>query len=410
MKRFIVLAALLVAFVPAASKAVPESGCRYLVRFDPSMQLTEQRQALKGAGATTVQMLRLANGAGITLPNCSPARLLHMRGVLSVEHDYRIQAIPEGAQTHNNPVARPEGPTWNVEAVNAPRIWSMSRGEGIKIAILDTGIVFRHPDLKRNIVGSYNAVRSSNPAYDGNGHGTKVASIIASDDGMLGIAPKAKIYAVKVLDNLGWGTTAELVEGINWAVEQRVNIIHMSLGGYPDTSMLRLTIEQAAQNGVLVIVAAGNSGVDFASSITFPGAYTDAISVGAVRRDKKHAPFSSVGAELDIAAPGRYTIASDFYRDGKWKLIKRQKDELVRKWVFTSPPKIHYSTFTGTSAAAPHVTGVAALLWSLHSNWTAAQVRLCLEQNAEDRGLPGWDKEYGIGFVNAERAAQECIS
>ena len=178
-----------------------------------------------------------------------------------------------------------------VELIQAPAIWKETKGKGITVAILDTGCDRTHPDLQERIIGGRNFTDDdgSNPDIflDYNGHGTHVAGTIAAqqnDKGVVGVAPEANLLIVKVLNRKGSGQYGWIIKGINYAIEQKVDIISMSLGGPTDLPELHEAIKKAVTNNILVVCAAGNEGDgdDSTDEFAFPGCYNEVISVGAI--------------------------------------------------------------------------------------------------------------------------------
>jgi len=196
---------------------------------------------------------------------------------------------------------------WGVSAINAPTAWSAGyTGKGIKLAIIDTGVAYNHIDLKDRYIAGYNAITGSDDPLDDHGHGTWCAGIAcasANDIGYKGVAPEVDLYAAKVLSARGGGTWADVAAGIDWATQQGVDVISMSLGGtMPDE-----TVENACANawarGIVIVVAAGNNGPGM-GTVTYPAKYSSCMAVAAIDYQKYVAWFSSRGAEVEIAAPG----------------------------------------------------------------------------------------------------------
>ncbi|MEK4031181.1 S8 family peptidase [Pseudobacillus sp. FSL P4-0506] len=238
-----------------------------------------------------------------------------------------------------------------VELIQAPQIWSETKGKGMTVAVLDTGCDTSHPDLQERIIGGRNFTDDdgSNPDIfeDYNGHGTHVAGTIAArknDSGVVGVAPEASLLIVKVLNKNGSGQYDWIIKGINYAIEQKADIISMSLGGPSDTPELYEAIKRAVANNVLVVCAAGNEGDgdDSTDEFAFPGCYNEVISVGAVNLERRSSPFTNSHNEIDLVAPGEEILST--YLNGK------------------------YATLSGTSMAAPHVSGALALIKTLANN------------------------------------------
>ncbi|MBI2875269.1 MAG: S8 family peptidase [Candidatus Tectomicrobia bacterium] len=274
------------------------------------------------------------------------------RRVALIEPDLVVVAFPSTGNPAGGSVGVSQSlqtlPTGvnRIEADQNPNL-----GTGIKVAIIDTGIDTKHPDL--SVAGgiSFASGRSSN-FNDGNGHGTHVAGIVAALDnaiGVVGMAPGVKLYAVRVLDSSGSGTLSRVIKGLDWAANNRMQVANMSLGGAGYSSAMCSSIANAVGKGVTVVVAAGNSASD-ASGFT-PANCLEAITVSAMAdsngisggggpmtpygADDTFATFSNFGSNVDIAAPGVNIYST--YKDQR------------------------YATLSGTSMATPHVSGAAAL-------------------------------------------------
>lgn len=202
---------------------------------------------------------------------------------------------------------------WNFKMIDVPRSWDISRGKGVVVAVLDTGIAYEDyrefrqvPDLKGiRFAAGYNFIEDSEHANDDHGHGTHVAGTIAqatdNSVGVAGIAFEATLMPVKVLDHFGRGNAADIADAIRFAADHGANVINMSLGGGAYSRAIENAIAYARKKGVTIVCAAGNTGGE---GIQYPAAYQGAVAVGAVGPHGTRAPYSSYGRELDIAAPG----------------------------------------------------------------------------------------------------------
>lgn len=272
---------------------------------------------------------------------------------------------------------------WGIERIGADVVQSSYTGNGIKIGVIDSGIDHNHPDLKDNYMGGYDFVNGDSDPMDDRGHGTHVAGTIGAkenDFGVVGVAPDASLYGIKVLDSSGSGSFSWVAAGIQWAITNDMDIITMSLGSDSDSATMRNAVDQAYSNGVLVVAAAGNDGnkKGKGDNVDYPARYDSAIAVAASDSNDKRASWSSTGPAVELTGPG-VSIYSTVWDDT-------------------------YSYKSGTSMATPHVTGVAALLMEAEPSLTAAQVRSRLQTTAEDLGKGGRDKLYGFGLVDAEAA------
>ncbi|PXF61131.1 MAG: hypothetical protein C4B59_06130 [Candidatus Methanogaster sp.] len=261
-------------------------------------------------------------------------------------------------------------------------------GTGVKVAVIDTGMDYTHEDMDANYKGGYDFVSDDpDPFEDYNSHGTHVAGIIAAERngvGVVGVAPNVSLYAVRVLDSAGFGTASWVIAGIEWAVDNDMDVVVMSLGTSEDSQSLCDACRNASGAGVLLVAAAGNT---HGGDLTYPARYESVIAVTATDPDDNRASLSPIGQEVELAAPG-VNIRSTFVGGSS------------------------YGNLSGTSQAAPHVAGTAALIIS--SNLSDVNddgvvnnedVRLQLQSMAQDLGDPGKDDMYGYGLVDARITA-----
>jgi subtilisin family serine protease len=228
---------------------------------------------------------------------------------------------------------------WGVSAFDLPKTWQKTMGEGVTIAVLDTGCDLDHPDLTGNLLEGFNVLKPGTPPNDDNGHGSHVTGILVANDnelGMVGVCPKAKVRPVKVLDRNGIGNMEQVSQGIKWAADAGCDLIVMSLGAPFKAAQVRKAIQYADSKNVITFCAAGNAGRT--EEIYYPANYPETISVGAVDQNFNRANFSNTGQNLDFMAPGVD--------------------------IFSTVPDNWYATFSGTSMACPFAVGVAALLIS----------------------------------------------
>ncbi len=281
-----------------------------------------------------------------------------------IEPDYEVFAVSQTIP-------------WGIPHVRAPEAWTAgTEGAGIKVAVLDTGIG-PHTDLQ--VLGGWNTLDNNGNYNDGHGHGTHVAGSVAALDnnlGVVGVAPQAHLYAVKVLSDSGSGTTSSVVAGIEWAQNNGMKIVNMSLGASSGTTTLENACNNAYNAGLLLVAAAGNSGNlrGTGNNINYPARYNSVIAVAAIDKDNKRASFSSTGDQLELSAPGVS--------------------------VYSTVPG-GYVTYSGTSMASPHVAGVAALVWANNPELSNTELRNLLNETASDLGVTGRDQHFGFGLVNA---------
>jgi type VII secretion-associated serine protease mycosin len=274
---------------------------------------------------------------------------------------------------------------WNMPKISAEPAWDITLSDdGVVVAVVDTGVDLDHPDLAGNVVSGYNVISPGAPPQDDHGHGTHVAGIVAAitnnNVGVAGVAGGCRIMPVKVLNNVGEGTDFDVATGIQWAADNGARVINMSLGSPDYSYALADAVDYAYGKNVLIVAAAGNDGLE---SILYPAALPHVMAVGATDKIDGRASFSNYGNALDIVAPG-VNIFSTLWDNS-------------------------YTYLSGTSMATPHVAGVAALVLSLHPEYTNDQVEKVLKAGCVDLGNPGWDPYYGYGRVDALAALEETF-
>ena len=300
-------------------------------------------------------------------------RLGQLSGVLYAEPDYPIRiadTTPDDTDFSNQ---------YALTAIRAPQGWDISTGsDTVIIAIIDTGVDYNHPDLAGKIVSGYDFIQHDSIAQDDNGHGTHVAGIAAAASnnaqGIAGVSWGARIMPVKVLNSGGGGVYSDTASGIMWAAEHGAQIINLSIGEVYSSYTLQNAVDYAIGKGCLVIAASGN---DDNSQILYPARYPKVMAVAATDASNQRASFSTYGPEIDIAAPGDQIYSLDIGG---------------------------YATHSGTSMAVPHVAGLAAVLWGVPGNDSAAVVRYKIESSALDIDSPGWDAYTGAGLIQMDAA------
>jgi uncharacterized repeat protein (TIGR01451 family) len=301
---------------------------------------------------------------------------------------------------------------WGPQKIDAPEAWTVTQGNpGVVIAILDSGVTLSHPDLTNQLWvnpaevpsngldddgngqvddhwgwhfyhqwnGQTYLPQEDNLVVDDNGHGTHVAGIAGAEMdnglGIAGMAAGSRLMTVKVLDQYGTGWYSDIAQGIVYAVDNGASIVNLSLGGTQPSETLQAAVDYAHSHGVLVVAAAGNDGGD----VLYPAACERALAVAATDTYDQHPSFSNSGPQVDVAAPGVDIYSTWPWRDGYW-------------------------TQSGTSMAAPHAAGLAALIRSFDPTLNPMQVTQVITGTALDVHTPGWDPYTGWGRIDAHSA------
>lgn len=270
--------------------------------------------------------------------------------------------------------------------INALRAWDLFVPKrSVVVAVIDSGVA-AHPDLANRLVPGWNVAYNNNQTGDEiSSHGTHLAGIIAAvtnnGQGIAGLCSRAFIMPVKATNNFGTTGTAWVAAGIIWAADHGAQILNVSIGFDTGTQQLLSAVQYATSRGCIVVASAGNTPT---APIGAPGRYAEAIAVGATNNLGVLALFSATGPELDLVAPGQ---------------------DVISTWHTTFEPN-SYQFKSGTSQAAPHVAGVAAMVMCAVPNLSAEQVRAVLFTSARDLGTPGWDPIYGYGRLDAGRAME----
>ena len=304
-----------------------------------------------------------------------------------------VESISENADIHGEPCL--DILDWGTDEINAERVWGHYEdaidiapwhytGNGVRVAILGSGVDTTHPDLDDNYQGGYDFVENDNTPDDDHGHGTRCAGVIVAEDnnfGAIGVAPLADFYAIKVFDANYDSTTARLTAGINWAVNNNIDVLSMSFGTSSDITS---ALNAAYNKGVVLVASSGN---EDENSIHYPASVSNVLSVGACTLTGQRATGptwgSNYGDGLGLVAPGVSIYTTD--RNGQ------------------------YTFGTGTSMSAPMVAGVIALMLQINPDLTPAQVRWILAVTATDVGEPGYDIYTGFGMVDALAACAPSL-
>jgi len=338
-------------------------------------------------GAPDLQLLTKYKATILEVYSIIPAihALVPQKYIESLEKDPAIEYVSENSSikinsTEEEQTSGQNWPQWPLQLIEAPAAWTKSNGTGIKIALLDTGIT---PIDDLPFYGGSNCVNSGDTT-DLDGHGTMMASLIVtqhtSPTGLRGVAPGAEVYAVKVLNDQGEGSTTHAILGIQWAVDNGMHIISISFGFDNHNPSLNSAINRAYARGVLIVASAGNNGDTFWPDVVYPAKYDVVIAVSAINENKDRLRSASFGSEVELAAPGE-------------KIWARGIGNTI-------------VSGSGTSFAVPYVTGTAALVWGENNSLTNVEVRNILTQTATSLHGDGRDKYFGYGLINAAAALQ----
>lgn len=296
---------------------------------------------------------------------------------------------------------------WAHNIMQSANGWNIATGRStVTIAVIDSGIDPNHPDLASKVVPGYDFANGDADPRDDNGHGTHVAGIAAAatnnGTGVAGVSWQARIMPVKVTDDEGSGTVAMVTDGITYAYQHGAKVLNLSLGG-PGYSMTQQNAVNAAHAAsALVVAAMGNDNI---SLPFYPAAYNNVVAVSATNNADTKSYYSNYGFHVDLAAPGG---AMSIYGDtgGIYSTMPTYPVNLTTEYDY----KLNYDYLQGTSQASPYTAGLAALIWSMDLSMTPDQVRLAMQNSANDLGSPGWDQYYGYGRINVQRAVEAVAS
>ena len=281
---------------------------------------------------------------------------------------------------------------WGINDLKIPEAWKKAQGEYIEVAVLDTGAC-KHSDVLANIlIDKSRSFIDDEDIYDNYvGHGCHVSGLIASlnnEFGVVGIAPKSKIVSIKVLDKNGFSSNNSILKGLDYCIQIKPDVVNLSLGGSKPMEEVRDRIKTLTQMGIPVVVSAGNSGATPSPGVLYPGKYPESITVGSYSPStlRGRSLFSSYGPELNFSAPGEQ-ILSTFLNE-------------------------QYAVMSGTSQAAPQVTGIIALFLSYlkaqqRAPMTVEQIKNELIKHCTKDGKPVFNSEFGWGIINVVSLFQD---
>ncbi|MDQ0297871.1 subtilisin [Salibacterium salarium] len=336
----------------------------YIVGFYDSLD----RELMEEVGGETKDVWESIEAAAVTMTEEEAALLSNHAEVEYVEVDEEIQVdAEEETELRNDGLDQ-------VKATDAAE--HNVTGEGVDVAVVDTGISTSHPSL--DVEGGYSAVSYTDSYDDDNGHGSHTAGVIAANqpsEGLVGVAPDVDLYAVKVLDEAGSGTLSQMLNGMEWAVEQDVDVINMSFGMIQHSNAMESIVDEAYENDTIVVAASGNRGESSSSGnrVEYPARFDSVVAVGAVDENNERAYFSAAGDAVELAAPGVDIVST--YKGSS------------------------FGPLSGTSMASPFVVGGFALLKEAYPNADASTLREMLHDEALDLGEDGRDDKYGYGLL-----------
>ena len=369
----LLLAALLFSSVAAGAHPPAAAKVQVLIAFSHTPGPAEQA-LVRGAGGEIKYTYHLVPAIAATVPEAALDGLRRNPRVVAVEPDGQAHLLDTELEN-----------AWGVQRIGAGTVHSQgNRGLGIKVGILDSGIDLTHSDLTYDPACSHNYIEGES-LHDEHSHGTHVAGILAAldnDSGVVGVAPEATLCIYKIFDSGGGANYSDILAAVQQAMDDGVQITNNSWGDEDDPgSTVKAAFDNAYAAGVLHVAGAGNS--DFLGMIgntcIYPALWDSVMATGATTQSDGLDWVSSTCPELELAAPGTN--------------------------VYSTIPNNSYGSKSGTSMAAPHVAGTAALVWAANPGWSLAQVRSRLQATAEDLGNPGRDTWFGYGLVDADEAA-----
>lgn len=299
---------------------------------------------------------------------------------------------------------------WALKRIKAPEAWDVTQGEGITVAVVDTGVDYTHPDIAANVVPGWNFVTDTSDPMDDNGHGTHVAGTIAAignnNIGIVGVAPKAKIMPVKGLDSSGSGGTAAVAACLVYAAQHGADVINNSWGcsnpGCASNPLIEDAVRAVYGLGVVSVFAAGNDRLNITNYSPQNMLEAKPIVVAASTDADGAAFFSNYGIAVDVAAPGSGTSLEVAFAANILSLRSSVCAPSICDPAFLVGDR--YLRLPGTSMAAPHVSAGAALVLSRHPGFTNEEVRQAIRISADDIDARGFDRYTGEGRINVARA------
>lgn len=358
----------------------PSDTTKKIVSLKPGTDIRVFAKEIEEKGGSIIRELPLINACLCAFPqkHSEVASILESHPHIdSVDDDIkvRITSFPPaywGSGKVNQP---PQEIGWGVKRINAEPFLNVRGASTVKVAVMDTGIYARHPDLEGCVRGGVNIIGNSHDLSDPNGHGTHVAGIIGAlnnDIGIVGVMPGASIYSVKVFDASGEGSLSDIILGLQWCIANDIKIVNMSFGSSEENNSYRQVIANAEKAGIIMVAAAGNDRVQH--KMQYPALYDQTIAVSALSQTGMIASFSSFGEQVDVIAPGENIKST--WKDGSYK------EE------------------SGTSMATPFVTGAIAQMINKWGEMSPAQVKRHLKECCTMLPMP--QIYQGAGLVNLQ--------
>lgn len=379
------------------------SGIRKIVTLDKKEDVKALQEVLESTGGSIIKELPLISGFLCEFPqDCSVSlatRNLPQNIKIEEDLDFKLccpsgfpfnfpkpyppnqdfLSYPPNPATPQYP-AMPQYPEqtggyadWGLRRIGAPQVWGMLKNDRrVRVGIIDTGIDYQHPDLKKNIREGVSTLDDHTTFYDDYGHGTHVAGIIGADSrqGMSGINPLVDFYVVKAFNKKGSGKLSDIIEGIDWLMRRYVNVINMSFSTSETNQIFERVMSLAYQQGIVLVAAAGNDGPS--NPVDYPARFPNVLAVSAIDQNDQLASFSCTGPEIDFCAPG-VDINSTWLEGG-------------------------YAVKSGTSFAAPHISGTIADIINYYGPMHPYQIRSLMAQRAVALQALTWEQQ-GNGLV-----------
>lgn len=285
------------------------------------------------------------------------------------------------------------------------QVWTHTQGEGVVVAVIDSGVDANHESLRGQVLPGYDFVNDSSDTSDLTGHGTAVAALIAGHGKLKGFAPQARILPLRVLDERNFGCNSDVARAILYAVNllpelpnpYPAKVINLSLGRYADSELIREVVRRAREAGAIVVAGAGNSGLE---NLAYPAAIPDVISVGASHvayEQWSRQDYSSYGAGLDLLVPAGGLTDTNQGRYAATSVVSAEAGS-----------EDGLAIFSGTSVAAPQVSGLAALLLAIEPD--PRKVEALLLGSSSDLSAGGWDAETGYGLINPLASVRAALA